>query len=221
MSVDIDASEELKDVTNYLMGTNIPVYDHPDDVNDQAVTMLDSAIGFMRYPGGSPANEYLWDSDYSTYPYFSTWNWMDGKKQTHMADFVQYINNTGATPLVQLNAALALVYGADVAAEYFIAEHEAFLSLGLDVQYYEFGNENYGSWEPPYGDYPVNGTLYAEAFVTVATAMKAKYPHLLLGPLGMYSTSGAAHSRTVIGKDGHPIVGTIIANFFEDCLQVR
>ena len=38
-----------------------------------------------------------------------------------MADFVQYINNTGATPLVQLNAALALVYGADVAAEVIVS----------------------------------------------------------------------------------------------------
>ena len=37
----------------------------------------------------------------------------------------------------------------------------------------------------------------------------------------MYSTSGVAHSRTVVGKDGHPILGTIIENFFEDCLQTE
>ena len=106
------------------------------------------------------------------------------------ANIPEYNTNQHANLPLQLQ-----VYGAEVAAEYFIAEHEAFLEQGLDVQYYEFGNENYGSWEPPYGDYPVNGTLYGEAFVTVATAMKAKYPNLLLGPLGTFDISGGQPSK--------------------------
>ena len=42
-------------------------------------------------------------------------------------------------------------------------------------------DENYGHWEPPYGDYPVNGSLYGQALIDVAAAMKNRYSHLHFG----------------------------------------
>ena len=106
---------------------------------------------------------------------------MSATSKYDMAAFVATINATGAVSLVELNAALSLVNGSDVGAAYFVAWHEAFLALGINVTYYAFGNENYGGWEPPYGDYPVDGTLYGEAFAVASAALKAKYPHVQLG----------------------------------------
>ena len=64
----------------------------------------------------------------------------DGKYS--MADFVTTCLATGCTPLIELNAALALVNGSTEASTYFLEWHEAFLSAGLNVTYYEFGSKH-------------------------------------------------------------------------------
>ena len=175
-------SEVIGNASFRYFGANLPIYlDHDLVLDATQETMMKSTVSFLRYPGGSSANKYLWDTDFTTYPYFKTWSWMAGKAKYNQSAYVATIKATGAEPLVELNACLSLVYGYDVGAQYFVRQHEALLALGLNVTYYEFGNENYGGWEPPYGDYPINGSLYGAAFVVARQALRAKYPHVQLG----------------------------------------
>jgi hypothetical protein len=122
------------------------IYVEPDLLANSTDAIVDSGTRLVRYPGGSPANKYLWDCDTDTWPYFAQWSSMCGANDLSLAHFVEAVAATGSTPFVQLNAALALVYGAEAAAAYFIAGHEALLGLGINVTYYEFGNENYDGW---------------------------------------------------------------------------
>jgi len=175
-------SEAIGNVTGHYFGANLPIYlGHNLVLDTTQQTLMKSTVSFLRYPGGSSANKYLWDVDFTTYPYFSTWSWMAATAKYNMSAFATTIKATGAKPLVELNACLALVYGYDVAAAYFVRQHEALLALGINVTFYEFGNENYGAWEPPYGDYPINGSLYGAAFVVAREALQAKYPYVQLG----------------------------------------
>ena len=106
-----------------------------------------------------------------------------------MVDFVHLCKEMHAIPIIQLNAALAFVNGTEIASNYFLRQHEALLDMGLTVRYYEFGNENYGTWEPPYPDFPVDGTLYGEAFVAAAKVLTHNYDYIKMGIAGKYSDS--------------------------------
>ena len=97
----------LAKATPYYFGANLPLYIKNALLlsEDQSAKMRD-AVTFLRYPGGSSANKYLWNADFATYPYFKTWSWMGAKKNFNMTQFVQVINSTRAEPLVEMNAAL-------------------------------------------------------------------------------------------------------------------
>jgi len=139
-----------------------------------------------------------------------------------MTQFAQVINSTGAVPLVELNAALALVYGAEEAAAYFVKQHRALLALGINVTYYEFGNENYGGWEPPYGDYPVNGSLYAAAFSVASAALKASFPYIKLGAVVQWSDSDGRRrlsSSGGAGAGGEQPLGAFVKNWTAEVLS--
>ena len=113
-----------------------------------------------------------------------------------MADFVHLCKEMHAIPIIQLNAALAFVNGTEVASNYYLRQHEALLDMGLTVRYYEFGNENYGTWEPPYPDFPVDGTLYGEAFVAAAKVLTHNYDYVKMGIAGKYSDSSDTADTT-------------------------
>lgn len=226
----LHASMPLAKATPYYFGANVPLYiENALLLSDNTTAQMQDAVSFLRYPGGSSANKYLWDGDFDTYPYFSTWSWMASSKHTNMTQFVELINATGAVPLVELNAALALVYGYENASAYFVRQHEALLALGLNVTHYEFGNENYGGWEPPYGDYAINGSLYAAAFEVAASALKASYPYIQLGAVVQWSDSDGVRQgvskgvrvprrRTESGRATSERLGTFIANWTADVL---
>lgn len=180
----LDPTLETANVTEFYFGTNLPNYLLASFVNETETSVLENTgVKFLRYPGGSPANRFLWDGDYDRYPFFSNWSWMAGSKKYQIGDFARSVTMLGAVPLVQINAALALIYGAESCAEYAIEWHEAFLALGVNVTYYEFGNENYGDWEVPFRNphFPVNGTTYGRALATVSKRMKEIYPYVMIG----------------------------------------
>ena len=155
---------------------------HPKDfVTSTEPHITTTGTSFLRFPGGSPADKFLFDGNYTRFPYFEQWDWMTGVAKYSLADFAGTIKNTGATPLVQLNFALCVVYGNEACAAYAVEFHQALLDQGVNVSYYEFGNENYGSWEVPYDDYPVTATFYGEAFSVVSGLMRASWPHLRFG----------------------------------------
>ena len=70
-------SEALGNATDYYFGANLPIYiGHDLLLNSTQQTMMEATVSVLRYPGGSSANKYLWDGDFTTYPYFETWSWI-------------------------------------------------------------------------------------------------------------------------------------------------
>ena len=48
---------------------------------------------FLRFPGGSPADKYLFDGNYTRYPFFESWDWLNELTSTR-----QPKENDKATP---------------------------------------------------------------------------------------------------------------------------
>ena len=209
INITADVASEVAEVSEFYFGTNLPIYMLDSFVNKTIDYIAETNIRFVRWPGGTPANQYLWDCDYDRFPYFANTSWMCGSLKTSQDDFVNAVKFLGATPYVQLNAAICLVYSVEACAAYSLEQHEAFLASGVNVTYYEFGNENYGSWERPFGDahHAVNGTLYGEAMAEVARVMKAKYDYLQIG---------AVVNEAIVATD--PSVSTI-SNWSQDMLS--
>jgi len=138
----------------------------------------------------------IWDDDYSVCSYFSkyknknagwTWQWKAAGAfaRTHFVEV-----------LWQVNAAVGLVCGPDVAATLAANFVSNATALGIDVNYIEVGNENYGKWEVPYPDNPkvVSPEAYAAVCSAVVKAVKAVRPSVTVGCVGDLIREGAANT---------------------------
>ena len=65
----LHTSETVAQGTQFYFGTNLPVYLEQDlVVNPTTYTQMSSSgIQLLRFPGGSPANKYLWDANYTRF----------------------------------------------------------------------------------------------------------------------------------------------------------
>jgi len=154
----------------------------------QPSAYLAAAASFVRWPGGSPVNQYIWDGNWTAHPYFAKWQGQYGSDYIQTADeLILTCQATGAEPLVQMNAAVALVEGVPSALDLSLRLLRKFAAAGLTVRYVSFGNEDYGPWETPYGDYPVDGALYGSAFAEWVDGMRAEFPDVYYGVVGLWT----------------------------------
>ena len=70
----------------------------------------------LRWPGGNPANEWIWNGNKTVFndPKFDQW---DKDYFSKMEAFISLCKNSGATPLFQVNYAVSVMYGAHEAAD--------------------------------------------------------------------------------------------------------
>jgi Cellulose binding domain len=115
-------------------------------------------VGLIRYPGGSYADGYLWQSN--TY-----------QGTTDPVDFAQYSSTTdsiaGGQKFVTVN------YGSDTAADAGAWASAAASTSGEGVSLWEIGNEEYGSWEIDNHSDPHTATSYASNALAYMQAIKA------------------------------------------------
>jgi Cellulose binding domain len=143
------------------LGVNTASWD--TNFTDSAISGdLNSAdIGLIRYPGGSFADEYLWQPDTE-----------NGTVQP--VDFAQYSNQvdaiTGGQKFVTVN------YGSDTPADAaaWVTQSE---TAGQGVSLWEIGNEEYGSWETDNHANPHTPASYASNALPYMQAMKAVNPN--------------------------------------------
>lgn len=94
-----------------------------------------------------------------------------------LRDFITQCTLYACVPIVQINAAIALIYGAAAAADLTAAVLADFDAAGIGVRYLEFGNELYGVWWPAAGQLPSRtGETYAASFVATRAALLARRP---------------------------------------------
>jgi hypothetical protein len=143
------------------LGVNTAAWD--TNFTDPAIASDLSAAntGLIRYPGGSWADEYLWQS-----------NTVDGSAQP--VDFAQYSSQvdaiTGGQKFVTID------YGSDTPADAAAWVTQSQTS-GEGVSLWEIGNEEYGSWETDDHSDPHTAASYASNGLTYMQDMKAVDPN--------------------------------------------
>jgi len=218
----------VRDSSPYAFGTNFPVYwGRRFSRDEETRAQIADAVTFARWPGGTPANEYVWDLNWTAHPYFDKWSGQFGSEYIQTADeFILTMNGTkNPEPLIQMNAAMALVEGVPAAVEHSLSLLRYFEAAGIKVKYVAFGNENYGPWEPPYGDVEVNGETYGKAFAEWVQAMREEFPDIYYGVVGLWnSQDGIAQHRPPprpcgAGKICASLQSGVIQNWMEDMLS--
>lgn len=171
-TVSVDAGRQLATIPATGVGSNAAVYD--GNMNNSAVPGLLSAAGIstLRYPGGSYADIYHWQT-----------NTADGGYVAPNTDFDTYMGTVraaGAQPIVIAD------YGSGTPQEAAAWVKYANVTKGYGVRYWEIGNEVYGngeygaSWETDKHS-SHSATTYATNLLQYASAMKAVDPSIKIG----------------------------------------
>jgi len=143
------------------LGVNTAAWD--TNFTDPAIASDLSAahIGLIRYPGGSWADQYLWQP-----------NTVNGSTQP--VDFAQYSSQVdaiiGGQKLVTIN------YGSDT-PQHAAAWVSQSTTSGEGVNLWEIGNEEYGSWETDSHANPHTAASYASNALPYMQDMKAANPN--------------------------------------------
>jgi hypothetical protein len=190
--------------------------------------LSDVNVSILRFPGGSTSDTYHFDGVYPAHAVAQGWDMMSQQWAVSTAEFMSTVRAIGAIPLITVNhgyasydttdsdgsvdnaAALAANWveycnspnngtnpngGVDWAAQR--------ASDGFDepfaVQYWEVGNEAYGSWEVGYDP---TGSVYAANFVAIARAMKAVDPEIAVGLVTPADAQYEDWTRTVLAHPG-------------------
>jgi hypothetical protein len=143
------------------LGANTAAWD--TNFTDPAIasSLSSAGTGLMRYPGGSYADGYLWQSN--TY-----------QGTTDPVDFAQYSDQVDA--ITNGQKFVTVDYGSDTPADAaaWVTQSE---TSGEGVSLWEIGNEEYGSWEIDDHADPHTATSYATNALGYMQAMKAVNPN--------------------------------------------
>jgi hypothetical protein len=142
------------------LGVNTASWD--TNFTDPAIaTDLSAAdTGLLRYPGGSYADQYMWQTN--------TYN-----GTTDPVDFAQY--STQANAITGGQKFVTVDYGSDTAASAGAWAKQSTTS-GENVSLWEIGNEEYGSWETDTHANPHTAASYATNALPYMQAIKQNAP---------------------------------------------
>lgn len=171
-SVSIDAGRTLATFPDTGVGMNVAVYD--GNMNHPAIPGLLSAAGMkaVRYPGGSYADIYHWQTHTTEGGYVAP--------NTGFDAFMGTVRAAGAQPIITAN------YGSGTPEEAASWVRYANVTKGYAAKYWEIGNEVYGNghygakWETDHHA-SLSPTTYANYVVQYAAAMKAVDPTIKIG----------------------------------------
>ncbi|WP_045747827.1 cellulose binding domain-containing protein [Actinoplanes rectilineatus] len=170
--VDVDVRAGLATVGDTAIGVNHAVWD--SQLGTPAVTGLlrDAGVQMVRYPGGSYADIYHWETHTAPGGYVAP--------DTDFDTFMAGARATGAEPMIIAN------YGTGTAQEAADWVRYANITKGYAAKYWTIGNENYGNghygsaWEAD--DHADKSPReYAANVVAYSQAMKAVDPSIKVG----------------------------------------
>ncbi len=163
-TVSVNAGQTLSTIPSTGVGMNVAVYD--SDMNGPQIPGLLTAagVGMIRYPGGSYADLYHWQTNTVDSGFVAP--------NTDFDTFMGTVRATGAQPIIIAN------YGDGSVDEAAGWVRYANVTKGYGARYWEIGNELYGN-----GEYGANwehdthssksATTYANNVLQYVSAMKA------------------------------------------------
>jgi hypothetical protein len=166
VDVDFDAVVRTLDAT--MFGVNTAIWDGTLDTPDGLAALREAAPLALRFPGGSLADQYHWESNTSTPPVH--WQW-----PTSFTNFMRVATNLQAQAVITVN------YGSGTPEEAAAWVRCANVTNHCHFQYWEIGNENYGSWEHDDNVPAHDPATYARRARDYFTQMKAADPSIKIG----------------------------------------
>jgi hypothetical protein len=161
------AAPTLRAVDGRWAGLNTAVWDGELDTPATLSLLQEMGALALRFPGGSLADEYHWQSDTSG---TNTWQWA-----TSFDHFAHLATNLGAQVFLTAN------YGTGTPAEAAAWVRYANVTRGSGIRYWEIGNEVYGTWETDTTPRPHDPFTYAQRVMDYAAQMKAADPTIKIG----------------------------------------
>jgi alpha-N-arabinofuranosidase len=181
----VDAAATLRTADARWFGVNTATWDS-NLGNPQTIPLVQQAgITTLRWPGGSTSDTYNWASD-----------------PTGNANFRNLATNVGAQVFIIAN------YGSGTpkqAAAWVLAENK---TNNCNFQYWEVGNECYGSWEHDTHAIQHDPYTYATNAVAFIQQMKAAYPTVPI-KVGVVVVPGeGSYSNNATHFAVNPVTGT-------------
>ncbi|GAA2629705.1 cellulose binding domain-containing protein [Paractinoplanes durhamensis] len=172
VKVSVNARAGLATVPATALGVNDAIWDTTLGTNAVADLLGDAGVKMIRYPGGSYADIYHWETHTAPGGYVAP--------NTDFDTFMASARRTGAEPMIIAN------YGTGSAEEAAGWVRYANVTKGYQAKYWTIGNENYGNgrygsaWEAD-DHTDLSPTQYANEVVAYADAMKAVDPTIKVG----------------------------------------
>ncbi len=173
----------LRSIDRKLYGVNALFWIDDDAVRaDGRVTkrLRELPCGFMRFPGGTVADNYHWKTqrldDPSLYPK------TEGPQTTDTDEFIAWCREVGAEPLMVVNAQSGVIAGDLEAGLREAAEWVDYCNRqrGYRVRYWEIGNEIFLNCPRR----PMTAQEYASLLSRFSQAMKRVDPAIQIGAIG-------------------------------------
>jgi hypothetical protein len=171
-TISIDARAGLATVPSTGLGVNDAVWDPALGSNSTSDLLGAAGVQMMRYPGGSYADIYHWQTNTADGGFVSP--------NTDFDTFMGSVRRVGAQPIIIAN------YGTGTAAEAAGWVRYANVTKGYGAKFWEIGNENYGNghyganWEAD-NHADKSPAQYARTVIEYADAMKAVDPTVKIG----------------------------------------
>ncbi|NPA35803.1 MAG: hypothetical protein GXO47_03030, partial [Chlorobi bacterium] len=205
--ITINVDDTLNKILPTIIGNNLPAW-RSSLLNNTTITEHIERLNIktIRIPGGNWSNLWLWDginhwdgSNQDGYSgtlkaYNDTENYIDEVKSEPTTswnlstdELLQICDEWNAQPQICVNYSLARYIDAAnpvQQAAHYAAEWVRYVkSKGIDVKYWEIGNEHYGSWEAGYiveGD-TITGAEYGRDACVFIDSMKQADPDIKIG----------------------------------------
>jgi len=186
----VDGKQQLRTVDPRLFGLNAAVWDGAFNTSTTADLLLEADNKALRFPGGSLSDAYHWQTNMTE---GQTFQWA-----TSLDAFANVALATGARVFITAN------YGSGSPQEAAAEVNYANLTKHYGFQYWEIGNENYGSWELDNNARPHDPVTYATRFKDYMQQMKAVDPSIKVGAVVVaddesfanYADESAVNPRT-------------------------
>jgi hypothetical protein len=165
--VRVDAGQIVRTVDARLFGINAVMWDSFFDTPGTLAALRELDVQALRFPGGSPSDDYHWASNRNGR---NPWTWA-----TPFSGFVHIATNLHAQVFITVN------YGSGTPEEAAAWVRCANITNHCGFKYWEIGNENYGNWEHDQNSPPHDAVTYARRAKEFIRQMKAADPAIKIG----------------------------------------
>lgn len=183
INVDVDPAQTGLDIDPGFFGACLMYWSETDaDMADGVIEqhMADMPIKFLRFPGGTDSDGYLWDVHllYDN----SRWPFEDGPHTMDTDEFMTLCRNIDAEPIICVNTELAFFETSQEAID-LAGAWVTYCNITNDynVKYWEIGNEPF--WKTRF-----TAAEYANLLTDMATAMKTVDPTISIVAAGTVTT---------------------------------